>query len=201
METNLDVLLTNWAIFLLKKGSWSPEQIVRSTSGHPRIWITFLVLIVALLGKTSFLQYHQIQNFQFPEDAKVELSWFRRYHADRGGLGIPAKGFPVCKLPFIPCWAHSCRSKSIAVHKLILGVLSACCKNLNRVLLLRVGTGSCTSSLGWKLPVMTFTMRHCCSALCRDLCRMYKYSCENLTFFIICLCPLFPDFQKLFFLC
>lgn len=130
---------------------------------------------MASLGKTSFLQYHQIQNFRFPENAEVELRWSRGYHADRGGLGIPAKGFPMCKLPFIPCracWAHSCRSESIAVHKLISGVLSACCKNLNRGLLLRVGVGCYTSSLGLKLPVMTFTIRQCCSALHTDLCRM-----------------------------
>lgn len=154
---------------------------------------------MASFGKTSFLQYHQIQNFQFPENAEMELSWFRGHPSDRGGLGIPTKGFPMCKLPFIPChacWAQSCRSKNIAVHKLISGVLSACRKNLNRGLLLLVGTGCYTSSLGWKLSIMTFTIRQCSSALPRDLGRMYKYSCENPRFSVICLCPLFPDVQK-----
>lgn len=37
---------------------------------------------MAAFGKTSFLQYHQFQNFQFPENAEVKLSWFRGHHAD-----------------------------------------------------------------------------------------------------------------------
>lgn len=32
---------------------------------------------MASLAKTNFLQYHKSQNFQFPENAVVELSWFR----------------------------------------------------------------------------------------------------------------------------